>query len=225
MDQPVPYLIYLPDCLAAGEGRLPVVYFFHGKPFDENHWVELGAVETYERGAAAERWGEAVLIFARIPEPVFSESDGGPGSYEQEFLEGLLPVVEGQVPAGGASGRRMLVGISRGGIWSLEIGLANPGAAAVIAALSPSLAVNYPRPAYDPFQLAGLEFESPKRIFLLAGDRDWARRETERLAATMVGAGLSPELVIVPGDHTAQTWKAGLDPLFEFLLGVEGGAG
>lgn len=214
----VPYQIYLPDCFLDGQVLMPVMYFFHGKPYDETHWVDLGVVDVYQSGVREGRWEEAVLVFAYLPEPIFSETDGGAGSYEQEFMEGLLPEVESHYPAGGAANRRILMGISRGGIWSLEIGLANPDLAAQIGALSPSLAVNYPRPAYDPFELARQIDPNSMKIFLLAGQDDWARRETERLATVIRDAGLPVDLEIVPGQHLDSTWQMGLEPMFEFAL-------
>lgn len=214
----VSYQIYLPDCFLEGQVMLPVMYFFHGKPYDETHWLELGVIDVYQSGVSQGRWGEALLVFAYLPEPIFSETDGGPGSYEQEFVDGLLPEVESRYPAGGAANRRMLMGISRGGIWSLEIGLANPELAARIGALSPSLAVNYPRPAYDPFELARQIDPGSMEIFLLAGQDDWARRGTERLAAVMGEAGLLVELEIIPGQHVDSTWQMGLESMFDFAL-------
>lgn len=214
----VPYQIYLPDCFLDGQVSMPVMYFFHGKPYDETHWVELGVVDVYQSGVREGRWEEAVLVFAYLPEPIFSETDGGPGSYEQEFKDGLLPEVESRYPAGGAASRRLLMGISRGGIWSLEIGLANPDLAARIGALGPSLAVNYPRPAYDPFELARQMDPNSMEIFLLAGQDDWARPETERLATVIREAGHAVKLDIIPGQHLDSTWQMGLEPMFDFAL-------
>lgn len=219
ISEEVPYQIYLPDCFQEGRVLLPVMYFFHGKPYDENHWIELSVISEYQAGVRSGGWGEAVLVFAYLPEPLFSQTDGGPGSYEQEFLDGLLPAIEARYPAGGAANRRILAGISRGGIWSLEIGLANPGLAARVAALSPSLAVNYPRAAFDPFELARSNVEGSVNVYLLAGEQDWARGETERLAGVLRENGRQVELVILPGEHSDSTWHAGLESLFDFALG------
>lgn len=216
---PVPYKIYLPDCLAVTPSPMPVLYLFHGKPYDETHWIDLGVIDVYQTGVEKGLWSEAVLVFANLPEPLFSQTDGGPGSMEQEFLNGLLPAIETQFLAGGETGRRAVVGISRGGIWSLEIGLNNPDLAAVVGAFSPSLAVNYPRPQFDPLELARNASNSSKRYFLLAGEGDWARQETERLASVLEQSGQAVELIVVPGEHLDPTWQAGLEPLLEFVLG------
>ena len=85
------------------------------------------------------------------------------------------------------------------------------------AALSPSLAVNYPRRAYDPFALAAGE-GLPDRIFLGAGETDWARAKTEELSSALTRFGREPELWIVRGGHEAGTWSALLGPFLLFLF-------
>lgn len=214
----VPVWVYLPDCQLSVRAQLPVVYFLHGKPFDESHWPSLGVVEEFESGWVQGRWGPAVLVFPRAPEPLFSSTDGGDGSYEEEFLQGVLPFVEGQFEIGAGQPRRGFAGISRGGIWALEIGLRHPGMFTTLAALSPSLAVNYPREAYDPYELARGSDSFPKDILLMAGEQDWARNETERLYESLNEHGANAELHVVPGAHVDQTWAQALKIVLEGLI-------
>ncbi|MFP3855181.1 MAG: alpha/beta hydrolase [Anaerolineales bacterium] len=210
--------IYVPPCYPIQDERLPGVFFFHGKPFDQSHWAELGLVDTYERGLVQGRWDRAILILPKLPEPLFSSSDGGPGSYEEEFLEAVLPVVEAEYQLADPPVGRHLAGISRGGIWALEIGLGHADLFGRIAALSPSLAVNYPRPAYDPFNMVQVQQEVPENILLLAGEEDWARPKTEELAAALATVESDVQLRIVPGDHRDPTWEAVLPLVLDFLV-------
>ena len=215
--QQVPALAYLPPCYEAESVRYPAAYFLHGKPYTESQWIDLGLPAEIEAAAADGRMPPMIVVLARQPEPVFSNSDGGPGSYETEFLEGLLPAVDGAYRTVAAPEGRVIVGLSRGGVWALEIGLRNPDRIGAVAALSPSLAVNYAREPYDPLHLAATAEQLPALVFLGAGEEDWARSRTEALHAALTARGVAPELVIVPGDHSDPTWEALLPAVSRFL--------
>jgi enterochelin esterase-like enzyme len=213
----VPTVVYLPPCYAAEDTRYPAAYFLHGKPFTEQQWVDLGLPELIEAAAARGDLPPMILVLARQPEPLFSNSDGGPGSYETEFLDGLVSSVDSAFRTEAAPEGRAVVGLSRGGVWALEIALRHPDRIGAVGALSPALAVNYARQPYDPLHLAATAERLPHRVWLGAGEEDWARAKTESLAAAMAARGLAPELILVPGDHTDPTWGALLPPVITFL--------
>jgi enterochelin esterase-like enzyme len=211
---PDPILVYLPPCYASRPGPFPVLYLFHGKPFNETHWVDVGLVAALgAREAGSTDW---IVVLPRVPEPLFSNSDGGPGSYEDEFMETVLPYVESRYRVRTDAPGRGIGGISRGGVWSLEIGLRHPDAFGLMLALSPALAVNSPRPAYDPLRLAATAEPLPAYIFLGAGTDDWARPATLKLAAALQARGSTPDLELVPGAHESATWQALLPAMLAF---------
>ena len=210
-------LIYLPPCYSTEEARYPTAYFLHGKPYSEQQWIDLGLPQVIEAAVEDGSLSPLILGLARQPEPLFSNSDGGPGSYESEFVEGLVAAVDGSFRTEARPEGRAVVGLSRGGVWALEIAMRNPGLIEAVAALSPALAVNYARDAYDPMQLADTAERLPPDFLLAAGDGDWARRQTEALAARLNARGLAPQVVIVPGDHAESTWAALLPAATAFL--------
>lgn len=218
----VPARVYLPPCYAAQAGRYPTAYFLHGKPYTEEQWMDLGLPKLVEAAATSGTLPPMILVLARQPEPLFSNSDGGQGSYETEFLEGLVPAVDGAFRTEAGPKGRAVVGLSRGGVWALEIALRHPGQIGVVAALSPALAVNYAREAFDPQRLAATADPLPERFLLAAGEDDWARAGTESFAAKLVARGVTPELVIVPGDHSDPTWEALLPTVISFLADAFG---
>lgn len=213
----VPLRVFLPPCFSDRGGPYPVAILFHGKPFDETHWDEVGLDEAAGPAMQAGDLPPAIMVMPRIPEPLFSQTDGGPDSYEDEALLGLVPFIRGTWPVTAAPRGWAIAGISRGGIWALEIGLRHGAEFQASAALSPSLAVNYPRDIYDPLALAAGE-GLPDRIFLGAGDTDWARAKTEELNAILARSGRQTEMWIVRGGHEAGTWSALLGPFLFFLL-------
>ncbi|HSB89378.1 MAG TPA: alpha/beta hydrolase-fold protein [Anaerolineales bacterium] len=212
----VPVFIVLPPCYESSGTTYPVVYFLHGKPMTETQWRDLGLPETLAQGWGEGRWPALIAVAPRLPEPIFSNSDGGPGSYEDEFFQGLVPFIESTVLAETQPGGRAIVGISRGGVWALELALTHPDTVGSAAGLSPALAVNYARAAYDPLQLAGQALSLP-RVFLGAGRDDWARLMTERLATELEGRDGDVELSIVEGSHEEATWLRLLPQALDFL--------
>jgi enterochelin esterase-like enzyme len=219
LEESLEYRIYLPPCYSSESGPYPTLYALHGKPFDDSHWDALGLDEAAEAEIAAGTLLPFLIVMPNIPEPLLSSTDGGPGSYEQEFIEGLLPHIESTYAADPRPGSRALVGISRGGVWALEIGLRHADAIDSLGALSPALAVNRPRAAYDPFELASASGPFPGRIFLAVGETDWARAGTERFAGILERGGVSSELRVVPGGHEARAWEASIGPMLQALAG------
>ncbi len=214
----VPVLVYLPPC-ADLEARLyPAVYLLHGKPMNETQWLDLGVLALADSRISGGSWPALVLIMPRQPEPLFSSTDGGPGSYEEELLTSLIPFIEGRFPVRQRPDARALAGISRGGVWALEIGLRHPEVFDGIAALSPALAVNYARPEFDPLRFDLRPGETPSRIFLAAGQDDWARAAAEQLSAALRRNGVEHQLQILPGGHEAAFWQFVLEPMFASLV-------
>jgi enterochelin esterase-like enzyme len=205
----IPFDAYLPPCYRQSSLDYPLLILLHGKPFTEKQWLDLGLPAVADRGWTDASLPPMILVMPRLPEPLFTDSDGGPGSYEDELVNGLLPALEGRFRVKPGAAERALLGLSRGGIWSLEIGLRHPDLFSIIGALSPALAVNHPRPAYDPFRLVkGPAGVLPQLVYLGAGESDWARPATEDLAADLAAQGIQPGLEIAPGTgHEAATWE------------------
>jgi enterochelin esterase-like enzyme len=159
------------------------------------------------------------MVMPLQPQPLFTGSDGGPGSYEEEFLLALVPAIEGRYRVVEKGGARGLVGVSRGGVWALEIAFRNPEVVGSIAALSPALEVNFPRPAYDP-QLLGAEADwLPTTIFLGVGQRELkVRQQTIRLSESLEQAGFTHRLMVVPGGHEPAAWRKLMGPMMTYIL-------
>jgi enterochelin esterase-like enzyme len=205
----IPFDAYLPPCYGQSAAAYPLLILLHGKPFTEKQWLDLGLTTVADQGWAGGNLPPMILIMPRLPEPLFSNTDGGPGSYEDELVNGLLPAVEGRYRLEPGANGRALLGLSRGGVWSLEIGLRHPELFSKVGALSPALAVNHARPAFDPVRLAADPAVAlPNSVYLGAGESDWARAATENLAASLAARGIEPKLEIAPGTgHEAPTWE------------------
>ena len=218
----IPFLIYLPPCYAEGVVGYPAVYLLHGYPYDETHWVDLGLLEAYELGVANDDWPRVIFVLPYIPEPLFTHSDGGVGSYEQEFVEGLLPAIETQYRVLPNADMRVLGGVSRGGVWALEIGLRNTDLIHHTAAMSPALVNNHPRLEYDPFQLVLEDRRFPETLFLSTGENETPFREKiEAFIELLELQGIEHSFLLHPGIHSDETWRAIIEEiLVQLLVGV-----
>jgi len=190
----VPVIIYLPPCYDDLDRRFPVLYLFHGQPQGENHWQILGIEEALEDAYRDGTLPPFLVVMPRQPEPLFSSTDGGPGSYEDEFINGLVPFIDRTYRAIAQGDSRGLAGVSRGGVWALEIGFRNADIIQRVGALSPALNVNYARPEYDPF------FE-----------------KTLELSEALHKADIEHEYVLASGNHESSTWRGILPELLHYL--------
>jgi len=214
----VPYLIYLPPCYPEAERSYPTLFLLHGFPFDENHWVELGFVEWVDRAISTNALPGFLMVMPRAPEPLFTSTDGGPNSYEVEFIEDFLPYIEREYRVDPRPEARTLAGISRGGVWALEITFRHADVFDSVIALSPALNVNYARPPYDPFILASEDRDLPSGIFLSAGKGEPSfRQATERLVSTLEQYNIQHTYVYTQGGHDAEGWVLVFDEVLAFL--------
>lgn len=219
LNEHLPLLVYLPPGFEQAAERLPVAYLLHGRGYDEWQWVDLGATRLATQAIRGGQWPAFAIVMPFQPEPLFSSSDGGPGSYEVEFLEGLLPAVEGRFHLSDRAHERALGGISRGGVWALEIAFRHPKEFASVAALSPALNLNLARPRYDPLWIAEQEGQLPENIFLATGDREPAIRiSVEQLSQALELRGVSHTLSVKPGIHAQELWTALLEQTMDFLV-------
>lgn len=214
----VPVRIYLPPCYEVSNEVYPVVIMLHGYPMDQTHLDILGADEAAADGILNRGFPPVIVVMPYQPQPLFSNSSGGPWSYEAEFMLGLLPWLESSYRIDPAPEKKVIAGISRGAIWALEIGFSYPDTFGTVAALSPALAVNQPAPQYDPFNLAVAGRGLPARIYLMAGEGDWARWETERLLTVLENGGFQPTYVLVPGIHDDSIWRGLMPDLMAYLV-------
>jgi enterochelin esterase-like enzyme len=212
----IPVLVYLPPCYSE-QSEYPAVYLLHGKPQDENHWMILGIDKIADQMIADGELQGVILVMPEQPEPLFSQTDGGSGSYEGEFVKALMPFIEESFAVGRNPEQRAIAGISRGGVWSLEIGFNNPELFAGMAALSPALNVNDARPEYDPLVIAQTTDEFVPRIFLASGDVDSAAGGTQRLHSILTERGVEHRYSTVPGGHEGSTWRQLLAEMLKYL--------
>jgi enterochelin esterase-like enzyme len=218
----MPYRIYLPPCYGADDRAYPVLYLLHGYPFDEGHWDRLGVDEAADAGIHSGAYPPFLIVMPNCdpsPEGIFVNTSGGDRSVEGLIVNEVLPHVDQTYQTWAEREGRAIGGISRGGVWSLEIGFRHPDLFAVLGAHSAALAVNYPHPLYDPFKLASDPAVASLRIWLDAGNVDWARWGVEELHWLLQEQGVGHEYVVGEGAHVDEYWSRMLPAYLGFYAG------
>jgi len=202
------YRIYLPPGYDQSNDRYPVLYLLHGWPYEAAHWDSLGTESAADIAIQSGALPPFIIVQPRGSEGVYVNTSGGDYSFEGQLINDLIPHVERTYRTRTEQAGRAIGGISRGGVWALEVGFSHPDIFAAVGAHSPALSVNMAPSVYDPFQLLQNPGVASLRIYLDAGDADWAREGTQELGRALDTQGIAHELVVHPGGHSAALWSA-----------------
>jgi enterochelin esterase-like enzyme len=181
----------------------------HGYPFDDGHWDDIGIDEAADAGIAAGTLPHFIIAMpAADNEGSFTYTSGGEGSFEAVMLGEFMPFIETTYRTVGDPEGRAIGGMSRGGVWSLEIAFRNPDRFTAVGGHSAALNVNLAPPIYDPLYLAADPTISSLRIYLDVGDADWALPAMDDLHAALMAADVPHEYKVNEGYHVDGYWSA-----------------
>jgi enterochelin esterase-like enzyme len=205
------YRIYIPPCYdhpSQAERRYPVLYLLHGWPYDDAHWDNLGVDEAADIGIAAEVLPPFLIVMPKGREQPYVGTSGGERSFEGQVVDDLIPHVDQTYRTRADREGRAIGGISRGGVWALEIAFMHTELFSTVGAHSPALSVNMAPQAYDPFYLLNNPSVNMLRIYLDAGEDDWAREKTEALHQALEEQRIASEFVVHAGRHVNSLWES-----------------
>lgn len=209
------YRVYLPPGYDQYDRRYPVLYLLHGWPYDESHWDILGVDEAADAGILDGTYRPFIIVLPGAAD-LYVTTSGGSQSFEEQLVNELMPHIDSTFRSVQTREARAIGGISRGGVWALEIAFRHTDAFGAVGAHSPALSANRAPPVYDPFTLLAEPGVGGLRIYLTAGDADWARRETVELHEALSQAGIVSELAIHDGVHRDQLWREHIDEYLAF---------
>jgi len=211
------YFVYLPPCYDANSDiRYPVVYLLHGIPMDENHWLDEGLVDAADKLFGSGELPPYIIVMPHGDYALYTDTSGGDKSFEGVFVNELIPTIDGRFRTLADAEHRAIGGISRGGVWALEIAFKHPELFTAVGGHSPALAVNRATDDYDPMVLAKSEPIDQLRIFLDAGDRDWTRTETQALSKILTDRHIPHTYTIGKGDHDYPYWATQVKAYLRF---------
>ncbi len=202
------YRVYLPPGYDQSDERYPTLYLFHGWPYEAAHWDGLGIEETADAGIRSGALPPFIIVQPHGSERVYINTCGGNHSFEGQVINDLIPHTDAAYRTWAEREGRAIGGISRGGIWALEIGFRHPDVFGAVGAHSPALSVNMAPAVYDPFYLLEEPGVAALRIYLDVGDADWTREEVQELDQALSAQNIAHEFIIHPGGHSVSLWSA-----------------
>ena len=148
--------------------------------------------------------------------PHITTTAGGDRSLEGQIINDLIPPIDSTYRTRATRDGRAIGGISRGGVWSLEIGFRHADMFAAVGGHSPALKYNLAPEAYDPFYLLDHPGVPELRIYLDAGDTDWALEDTQALHEALDAKGIPNQFVVHSGGHSDSLWDASVGEYLAF---------
>lgn len=213
------YRVYLPPGYDQMDRRYPVLYLLHGWPYDERHWDNLGVDEVADARIVNGTLPPCIIVLPGAdPNGVYVNTSGGAQSFEQQLVNELMPHIDATFRSVQTREARAIGGISRGGVWALEIAFQHPDAFGSVGAHSPALPANRAPPVYDPFVLLKQPGVEALRVYLSAGDVDWTRQATGELHQALNGRGIPSQFVVHAGAHVDQQWALHIDEYLTFYV-------
>jgi enterochelin esterase-like enzyme len=211
------YRVYLPPGYDQLDRRYPVLFLLHGWPYDEAHWDNLGVDEAADARIVDGTLPPFMIVLPGADSSgVYINTSGGAQSFEQQLVNELMPHIDATYRSVQTREARAIGGISRGGVWALEIAFRHHDAFGIVGAHSPALSANRAPPVYDPFELLKQPGVEALRIYLSAGDADWAREATNDLHQALSEQGIASQFVVHSGAHVDQLWAQHIDEYLSF---------
>jgi enterochelin esterase-like enzyme len=211
------YFVYLPPCYDAGSDvRYPVVYLLHGIPMDERHWLDEGIVATADKLISSGELPPFIMVMPHGDYSLYTDTSGGDKSFEGVFVNELIPAIDERFRTLADAEHRAIGGISRGGVWALEIAFTHPDLFDAVGGHSPALSVNRATTEFDPLALAKSAAIDQLRIFLDAGDQDWTRAGAQDLSKVLTDRYIPHTYTLGKGDHDYPYWASQVEAYLRF---------
>jgi enterochelin esterase-like enzyme len=216
--------VFLPPCYSPAR-KYPVLYLIHGTEFEFGGWVRTGVPRVADIRMSLGTLPRFIVVMPSADMRAgdagkYSWSNSGPDSYGGFIVDELIPYIDGRYSTLATREGRAIGGISRGGYWSIQIAVSNPDKFSTLGAHSPSITtklVGVPEDfsmlsyAVDMQQLAQM------RIWMDAGDADWARYDIGKFATDLRAQGITGfQYSVGSGSHADAYWASRVGEYLSF---------
>ena len=145
------------------------------------------------------------------------DSPRKPGNqFETFFFDEFLPYIDAHYRTLRQRDDRAIGGISRGGVWALEIAFRHPDLFSSVGGHSAALSVNNAAPDFDPIDLANTAPIDSLRIYIDSGTSDWTRDTTAKMSKIFEARHIPHTFNISPGDHLDSYWSTQVEAYLKF---------
>jgi len=197
------FLIYLPPCYdTLTDQHYPVLYLLHGQTYIDDQWVRLGAVTAADNLILSGKAGPFIIVF---PDDRYWNLDAGPG-FGDRVINVLIPYIDGHYRSLTDRSHRALGGLSRGGGWTVRLGLEHYDLFGALGMHSPAIFTDDAQ--YIERWIRAIPSDSLPRIWIDAGDQDKELGSIRQFESLLSSDQVPHEWHMYNGDHTENYWHA-----------------
>jgi enterochelin esterase-like enzyme len=202
--------IYLPPCYATSGKSYPVLYLIHGLNYAEDQWERLGVGTSADRLIASGQIAPLIIVLPR------DRDDPG---LDPAFVVDLVPYVDSHYRTLASAGYRAIGGMSRGGGWSIHLGLRYVNVFGRIGAHSPAIFFGDENNVLKYLRAVAKTGAAPA-LYIDVGADDEQRQSAVWLDKMLTAFRVSHTYVTPPGDHSENYWAAHLDDYLRFYAAI-----
>lgn len=197
------YLIYLPPCYDQKmDARYPVLYLLNGQTYTDDQWIRLGAVTAADNLILSGKAQPFIIVF---PDDRYWNLPPGTG-FGERLINDLIPYIDQNYRTLPDRGHRALGGLSRGGGWTVQLGLKHYDMFSSIGMHSPAIFVE--DSPYIEKWITAVPFDQWPRVWIDAGDQDKELGSITQFEGLLTAYGVPHEWRMYTGDHSEVYWRA-----------------
>lgn len=198
---PQQFLIYLPPCYdQQTDSHYPVLYLLHGQTYTDDQWVRLGAARIADELIHS---GEAAPFLIVFPDDRYWNLPPGP-LFGERLIDALIPHIDQTYRTLDDRGHRALGGLSRGGGWTVNLGLTHPELFGMLGLHSPAVFTGDGGLIED--WVEAIPPDQVPRVWLDVGDQDRELGYARLFSGILAQYGILLEFHVYSGDHSEIYW-------------------
>jgi enterochelin esterase-like enzyme len=199
---PQEFIIYLPPCYESySDERFPVLYLLHGQTYNQDQWVRLGAPAIADQLIHSNQAMSFIMVF---PDDRYWNSAAGPG-FGDRFINDLIPYIDKNYRTVADRDHRSLGGLSRGGGWTVQLGLEHPELFGTLGLHSPAIFKD--DAPYVEKIIQAIPVETRPNLWLDVGDSDMELARSLLLEDILTRNDYIHQFHRFAGDHTESYWS------------------
>jgi enterochelin esterase-like enzyme len=211
---PQEFIVYLPPCYETfTDIRYPVLYLLHGQTYTMDQWVRMGAPAIADRMIHANESQPFIMVF---PDDRYWNSPAGAG-FGDRFINDLIPYVDQSYRTLTDREHRALGGLSRGGGWTVQLGLAHPELFGALGLHSP--AVFKDNAPYVANYILAIPLDARPKLWLDVGESDSELASAIQLEEVLVSSDYPHKFHRFTGDHSEVYWSAHVEDYLRWYAG------
>lgn len=210
---PQQYLIYLPPCYDQRTDLFyPTLYLLHGQTYTDDQWVRMGAVQVADELILS---GEAPPFIIVFPDDRYWNLPPGP-LFGERLIDALIPYIDKTYRTRPDRDHRALGGLSRGGGWTVELGLTHPELFGMLGLHSPAIFSN-DRAELDAWLRAIPPTPYP-RLWIDVGDNDKETGSIRAFESLLAAHSIPHEYHVFSGDHSELYWMQHVEEYLRWYI-------